>query len=123
MTSRPPIRVLIAHEPSPVRSALAMTVRSYGDLELAGEVGTGQQAIEVCDRLQPDVLLIGIELPQMDSITTIRAIHRAHPEIRIIALDATYADDMKELVLRAGASEYLPQNVPAEELVKAIRGA
>ncbi len=123
MTTSSPIRVLLVDDHAVVRSGLGAVLLSYEDLSLVGEAGNGQEAIDLCARHQPDVVLMDILMPVMDGVTATRAIHEKWPDVRIIALTSYKEKDMVEGALKAGAMSYLIKNVSADELVGAIRGA
>jgi two-component system, NarL family, response regulator LiaR len=123
MTTSSPIRVLLVDDHAVVRSGLGAVLLSYDDLTLVGEAGNGQEAIDLCAKHQPDVVLMDILMPVMDGVSATRAIHDKWPDIRIIALTSYKEKDMVEGALKAGAMSYLIKNVSADELVGAIRGA
>lgn len=118
-----PIRVLLVDDHAVVRSGLGAVLLSYDDLTLVGEAGNGQEAIQMCDKHKPDVVLMDILMPVMDGVAATSAIHERWPDIRVIALTSYKEKDMVEGALRAGALSYLIKNVSAEELVGTIREA
>jgi NarL family two-component system response regulator LiaR len=117
------IKVLLADDHAVVRSGLGAVLMSHDDLELVGEAGNGKEAVDLVDKLHPDVVLMDILMPVMDGVQATKAIHEKHPEVRIIALTSFKEKDMVEGALKAGALSYLIKNVSADELVTAIRGA
>jgi two-component system, NarL family, response regulator LiaR len=123
MTTRPPIRVLIADDHAMVRSGLAGFLLASDDLELVGEASNGSEAVRACAETRPEVVLMDLMMPGMDGVTAIRAIHEAYPDIRVIALTSFPEQDMVQRALGAGAISYLLKNVGADELAGAIRGA
>jgi NarL family two-component system response regulator LiaR len=118
-----PIKVLLVDDHAVVRSGLGAVLLSYDDLMLVGEAGNGQEAIQLCEKCMPDVVLMDILMPVMDGVAATAAIHEKWPDIHIIALTSYKEKDMVEGALKAGALSYLIKNVSAEELVGAIRGA
>jgi two-component system, NarL family, response regulator LiaR len=123
MTPTSSIRVLLVDDHAVVRSGLGAVLLSHDDLALVGEAGNGQEAIDMCQKHQPDVVLMDILMPVMDGVSATRSIHEKWPDIRIIALTSYKEKDMVEGALKAGAMSYLIKNVSADELVGAIRGA
>lgn len=118
-----PIRVFIVDDHAMVRRGLAAFLRAKPDLQLVGEASDGAEAITLCERLQPDIVLMDLVMPETNGIEATRAIRGRWPAIQVIAL--TSFDD-KELVreaLAAGALSYLLKNVSAEDLAEAIRAA
>ena len=123
MTDARPIRVLVVDDHAVVRSGLAAVLLSSDDLELAGEAGSGEEAVRQAERLMPDVVLMDLKMPGMDGVAATRAIHGRWPEIRIIVLTSFKDKEFVDGALKAGAMSYLLKNVSAEELTRAIRGA
>lgn len=118
-----PIRVLLVDDHAVVRSGLGAVLAASDDMTLVGEAGDGEQAIQLCERLQPDVVLMDLLMPKMDGVAATEAIHKRWPQIRIIALTSFKEKEYVEGALKAGAMSYLLKNVSAEELSAAIRRA
>lgn len=117
-----PISVLIVDDHLVVRQGLRVMISSVPDIRLVGEAENGEEAIERCAELHPDVVLMDMVMPVMDGSTAMREISRQFPEIRIIALTSFNDDkDMVRAALNAGAVGYLFKNVSADELIHAIR--
>ncbi len=123
MTNLKPIRVMIVDDHAVVRSGLAAFLLAFDDLELAGEMGSGADAVRLCGQVQPDVVLMDLVMPEMDGATATRAIRQACPQIQVIALTSFKEEELVQGALRAGAIGYLLKNVSAEELADAIRKA
>jgi NarL family two-component system response regulator LiaR len=118
-----PIRVLIVDDHSMVRTGLATFIRVNPDLELVGEARNGQEALELCERIGPDVVLMDLIMPRMDGVTATRAIRERWTQIQIIALTSFKDQDLVEEALNAGAISYLLKDVSVDELAQAIRAA
>jgi NarL family two-component system response regulator LiaR len=123
MTQSNPIRVLLVDDHMVVRSGLSTVLSVYDDLKLVGEAGDGEEAVRLCERLQPDVILMDLLMPKMDGVTAIKAIKTRWPQIQIIALTSFKEKEYVEGALKAGANGYLLKDVSAEELVNAVRRA
>ncbi len=123
MTQLNPIRVLLVDDHMVVRSGLSTVLSVYDDLKMVGEAGDGEEAIRLCERLQPDVILMDLLMPKMDGVTAIKAIKARWPQIQIIALTSFKEKEYVEGALKAGANGYLLKDVSAEELVSAVRRA
>jgi NarL family two-component system response regulator LiaR len=106
-----------------VRSGLSTVLSVYDDLKLVGEAGDGEEAIRLCERLQPDVVLMDLLMPKMDGVTAIKSIKTHWPKIQIIALTSFKEKEYVEGALKAGANGYLLKDVSAEELINAVRRA
>ena len=123
MNKADPIRVLIVDDHSMVRTGLATFIRTKADLELVGEARDGQQALHLCERLEPDVILMDLVMPKLDGVAATRAIRERWPHVQIIALTSFKDKDMVHDALRAGAISYLLKDVSVDELADAIRAA
>jgi two-component system, NarL family, response regulator LiaR len=117
------IRVMLVDDHNVVRSGLATFLRAYDDLELVGEAKNGLEALNLCHKKKPDVILMDLMMPEMDGLAATRAILADYPEIKIIAMTSFEEEQLVHGVLAAGAISYLLKNVNADELVKAIRDA
>jgi len=120
MTGRQPIRVIIADDQAIVRSGLAAFLLAYDDLELVGQASDGEEAVELCELVHPDVVLMDVKMPHMDGITATNLIHQRWPDIHILVLTSFKEKKMIEGALQAGASGYLLKNIGAGELAEAI---
>ena len=117
------VRVLIVDDEELVRTGLALIVDHQPDLEVVGEAGDGVQAVEQARRLQPDVVLMDLRMPNLDGIEATRRIGKlevANP-IRILVLTTFDDDESVYASLQAGASGFLLKDVPPKDLVEAVR--
>lgn len=117
------IRVMLVDDHAVVRSGLAAFLLAHDDLELAGEAGSGEEAVRLCARFQPDVVLMDLVMPGMDGATATRAIRERCPQIQVIALTSFKEEELIQGALQAGAIGYLLKNVSADELANAVRAA
>jgi NarL family two-component system response regulator LiaR len=123
MSASQPIRVMIVDDHSMVRRGLATFLRVKADLELVGEASNGGQAVDMCEQVCPDVILMDLVMPGMDGTTATRLIRQRWPEVQVIALTSFQEKELVQEVLQAGAISYLLKNVSADELAEAIRAA
>jgi two-component system, NarL family, response regulator LiaR len=123
MNAASPIRVLLVDDHTMVRRGLAIFLQVFDDLELAGEAGSGNEAVELCARLVPDVVLMDMVMPDMDGATATRLIRQRFPTVQVIALTSYKEEELIQNALQAGAISYLLKDVSAEELAHAIRAA
>jgi NarL family two-component system response regulator LiaR len=104
-----------------VRSGLAAFLEGYADLQLAGEARNGQQAIDLCAALRPDVILMDLVMPVKDGIQATREIRKMYPHVQIIALTSFCDESSVRGALEAGANGYLQKNITSDALARAIR--
>jgi NarL family two-component system response regulator LiaR len=123
MTTSQPIRVMLVDDHTMVRRGLATFLQVFDDLELVGEAGNGEQAIELCARLLPDVILMDMVMPDMDGVATTGLIRQRFPTVQVIALTSFKEEALVQSALQAGAIGYLLKDVTADELARAIRAA
>lgn len=123
MSEGKPIRVMVVDDHAVVRSGLKAFLMVFDDLELVGEASSGQEAIQLTERVQPDVILMDIIMPDMDGPATTRAIRARWPDVQVVALTSFREDELVKNALKAGAIGYLLKNVGADELADAIRSA
>lgn len=117
------IRVMLVDDHAVVRSGLAAFLLVYDDLELVGEAADGEEAVRLCGRLRPDVVLMDLVMPRMDGATATREIRQHYPHVQVLALTSFKEDDLVQGVLKAGAIGYLLKNISGDELANAIRAA
>ncbi len=115
------IRVMVADSHAVVRTGLAVALQVHADLELVGEATNGTEALEVCARTQPDIVLMDLVMPGVNGVKATRVIHRAYPRVQIIILSSFGKEALAKAALRAGATTCLSKDVTGEELAAAIR--
>lgn len=123
VSSSKPIRVMLVDDHAVVRSGLSGFLLAFDDLELAGEASNGEEAVQLCEQVKPDVILMDLVMPVMDGAAATRAIRRRCPQIQIIALTSFKERELVQGALDAGAIGYLLKSVSADELADAIRAA
>lgn len=117
------IKIMIVDDHKVVRSGLGAFLQVFEDFIMSGEASNGKEAIEVCERVSPDVVLMDLVMPEMDGAAATRAIRERYPEVQVIILTSFKEDNLIEEALKAGAIGYLLKNVSADELASAIRSA
>ena len=123
MTENQPIRVIIVDDHAMLRKGLRFFLTSYDDLELVGEAGSGKEAVQICEQLAPDVVLMDMVMGDMDGAEATQIIRERNPSIQVLALTSFQEKDLIEGALQAGAIGYLLKNVSAQDLAHAIREA
>lgn len=117
------IRIVIVDDHNVVRSGLSAFLMAFEDFELVGEASDGKEAVELCEILHPDIVLMDLVMPVMDGAQATREIRERFEDIQVIVLTSFKEDDLIEGALQAGAIGYLLKNVSADELADAIRSA
>jgi DNA-binding NarL/FixJ family response regulator len=116
-----PIGLLLADDQPLLRTGFRMVLGAEADLDIVGEAGDGAEAVELARRLLPDVVLMDIRMPRLDGVAATRAIVSARLPVRVLVLTTFDLDEYVLGALRAGASGFLAKDVPADDLVAAIR--
>jgi DNA-binding NarL/FixJ family response regulator len=115
------IRILLADDHAMVRQGFRMILGSQTDMEIVGEAGNGREAVEQAEKLQPDVIVMDVAMPELNGIEATRKITAAQPRSRILALsmhkDSVYVRE----ILRAGARGYLLKDSIDRDLLAAVR--
>src|SRR5215472_9968619 len=115
------IRVLLADDHAMVRKGFRLILEAQPDMEIAGEAGNGRQAVDLAEKLHPDVVVMDVAMPELNGIEATRRLASSSPHTRVLALsmhkDSVYVRE----ILRAGARGYLLKDSPAGDLVSAVR--
>jgi DNA-binding NarL/FixJ family response regulator len=116
-----PIRVLLVDDHPVVRAGIEGILNSQTDIEVVGEASDGIEAICLNQTLQPDVILMDLQMPKMDGVTAIKAIHEQAnpPHILVLTTYDTDADIVQ--AIQAGATGYLLKDTPREDFFAAVR--
>jgi PAS domain S-box-containing protein len=117
------IRVMLADDHAIFRRGLVDMLQQEADIDVVAEAVDGEMAVDLALRLHPDVVLMDVTMPRVDGVEATRRVSAILPGVRIIGLSAHEADDMAELMLKAGAGAYVSKSCPPENLIDAIRGA
>jgi DNA-binding NarL/FixJ family response regulator len=116
-----PIRVLIADDHPLFRDGMRGLLDSVADAEVVGEATTGEEAVELAEKLQPDVVLMDIKMPGINGIEATREILHTSPHIGVLVVTMFEDDDSVFAAMRAGARGYLLKDARGEEVLRAIR--
>jgi DNA-binding NarL/FixJ family response regulator len=112
------VRTVVVDDEALVRAGFRMMLDAQPDIEVVGEAGDGQHAVEVARRLAPDVVLMDIRMPGLDGIDATRLLASS---TRVVILTTYDLDEYVFEALAAGASGFLLKHVPPEDLVRAVR--
>lgn len=117
------IKILLADDQPLFREGLHTLLSVHAGLEVVGEAGNGEEALQLAAAKQPDVILMDVQMPVLDGVAATRRLHAEQPACRVIML-TTFDDDENVFEgLRAGAVGYLLKDAPSARLVEAIQAA
>jgi DNA-binding NarL/FixJ family response regulator len=114
-------RLLIADDHAPFRAGIRAMLLIEPDLEVAGEAATGIEAVALASELQPDVVLMDLNMPALNGIEATRRIVFGSPHIAVLVISMLEDDDSVFAALQAGARGYLLKGAPKAEVVRSIR--
>lgn len=117
------IRVVVADDHHLVRQGIRALLEKASDIQVVGEAEDGQQALDLIERLAPDVLLVDVAMPRMDGMQAIERVRLAHAATRTIILSMYSDEALVRQALRSGASGYVLKRSVVEELLLAVRAA
>lgn len=115
------IKVLIADDHAIVRTGLRSLIETDPSLELLGEAAGGYEALELVEKLKPDILVLDISMPDLDGISVIKKIKPRNSDIRILMLTIHEDKALLQEALKSGASGYVIKRVAEKELLLAIK--
>ena len=119
--ARGPSRIVLADDHPLFRSAIRHTLEVHRDLEVVGEAANGHEAVELCRRLRPELVLMDLRMPEMDGVAATRAIKREFPETLVLVLTALDESEGLSDSLEAGAAGYVLKDAPAARITDAVR--
>jgi DNA-binding NarL/FixJ family response regulator len=117
-----PIRILIAEDHEVARAGLAFLLSTREGFELVGEAENGAVALELAEKLRPDVIIMDYDMPKMNGVDATRSIRSRLPQVRIIAHSWHDGEVNAKAMLDAGASVFIGKGTDISSLVEAIRG-
>jgi DNA-binding NarL/FixJ family response regulator len=117
------IRAFICDDDAETRDALQMALADEEDLELAGEADNGSDGLAGIRDLQPDVVILDLNMPQMDGLEVLAGIRTAAPGARTVIFTGFPEDQARTIALRLGATHFLEKGSPLGEVVAAVREA
>ena len=117
------IKILIADDHLIIRQGLRLILETETDFELIGEASDGNEALTLCKKLKPDVVLMDLRMPNMDGLTAIEKLRVEQPEIAVVILTTFNEDELMLRGLQAGARGYLLKDTDRSTLFDTIRAA
>lgn len=118
-----PARVVLADDDNLVRAGIRALLENMPDIEVVGEAGDGRNALSLCQSLQPDVVLLDVNMPRLNGLEVAARVKKACPDTRIVMLSMHTETRYVYRALRAGATGYLPKHSSLPELEEALRCA
>ena len=117
------IKILIADDHLIIRQGLRLILETENDFEFIGEASDGAEALTLCKKLTPDVVLMDLRMPNMDGLTAIEKLRVEQPSIAVVILTTFNEDDLMLRGLQAGARGYLLRDTDRNTLFDTIRAA
>jgi DNA-binding NarL/FixJ family response regulator len=118
-----PIRVLTVDDHQILRGGIKFLLLAFDDIELVGEAGNGDEAVRLCENLQPDVVLMDLMMIGMNGAEVTKVIRKKYPKIQVLILTSFLDKGLIQKAMQAGAIGYLLKGVSIDELADAIRSA
>ncbi|OTY79385.1 histidine kinase [Bacillus thuringiensis serovar vazensis] len=115
------IRLCIVDDHSFIRESLHTLLDGQEDLQVVGMAEDGERALELCERLKPDIVLMDLEMPNMDGINATKMIKKKWPDMRVLILSTFQSTERAKEIIRNGADGYLLKSIDSRELAESIR--
>jgi NarL family two-component system response regulator LiaR len=116
------VRVLICDDQTVVREGLSAILSTDPEIEVVGLAQDGREAVDLVASLDPDIVLMDLQMPRLNGVQATQHIRREHPDVHVLVLTTFAADDWIYDAIRAGASGYLLKDTRRDELIAAIKG-
>ena len=116
-----PISVVVCDDVPELRQLATAVLEEDGEIKVVGEAADGREALEVIERLQPDVVVLDLSMPELDGLEAIPLIHQVAPSTEICVFSGFEEGKVAEVALRLKASRYVRKGAPLEDLRSAVR--
>jgi DNA-binding NarL/FixJ family response regulator len=120
-TERRPIQLVIVDDHDLAREGLRDMLEDEPDMEVVGEAANGREALTLCSRLVPDLVLMDVRMPEMDGLEATREVKQGFPKISVLMVTMHENPDYLLEALRAGAAGYILKDAPKHEVASAVR--
>ena len=115
------MRLVIVDDHELARESLQNMLSDEDDIEIVGEAANGRQALLLCSRLGPDLILMDVRMPEMDGLAATKEVKQRYPEISVMMLTMHENPDYLLEALKAGAAGYVLKDAPQEAIIEAVR--
>lgn len=115
------ISVLVVDDHELVRTGICRMLDDHGEIEVLGQAESGEEAILLARKLQPDVVLLDVNMPGIGGVETTRRLLQSVPHAHVLAVSSLVEEPFPSLLLKAGAKGYITKGAPIEEMVRAIK--
>lgn len=121
MTTAPPSRLVLCDDAADFVRLLRLLLELEHDIEVVGEAFDGEQAIDVCARTQPDLLVLDVSMPNMDGLTALPTIRRVSPDTKVVMLSGFGSGRTQQRALDLGAVEFIEKGIAPDALAGRLR--
>jgi DNA-binding NarL/FixJ family response regulator len=115
------MRLAIVDDHELARESLRNMLLDESDIDVVGEAANGRQALLLCSRLRPDLILMDVRMPEMDGLAATKEVKQRYPEVAVMMLTMHENPDYLLEALKAGAAGYVLKDAPQEEIIEAVR--
>ena len=115
------ISVVVCDDVPELRRLVKAILEEDSEIEVVGEAGDGREAIDVVQRLQPDIVVLDLSMPELDGLEAIPLIHQVSPPSEIVVFSGFEEGKVAEIALQIKASRYVRKGAPLEDLRRAVR--
>jgi len=119
--TKPRISVVVCDDVPELRQLVKTVLEEDPEIQVIGEAGDGRAAVEMIERLQPDVVVLDLSMPELDGLEAIPLIHQVSPPSEIVVFSGFEEGKVAEIALRIKASRYVRKGAPLEDLRQAVR--
>jgi serine phosphatase RsbU (regulator of sigma subunit)/AmiR/NasT family two-component response regulator len=120
MDNNSPLRIVVADDQPLIRSGLSAFLLIFSEMQLVGEAQDGEEAVQLCELVEPDVLIMDQDIPRLNGLSAARMIHSRWPRIKVLLLGDSKDQSAFQNALEAGAAGYLTKDIAADDLRNAI---
>jgi DNA-binding NarL/FixJ family response regulator len=117
----PGMRVLIVDDHTMLRESLAGALQAEGDIEIVGQAADGIEALDLAERVRPDIVVTDLSMPRLSGLEVVRRLRERLPEVQVLVLTMHQEDEYVLQAVRAGAAGYLVKDSATREVVQAVR--